>query len=137
MSWFNCKVTYEKEVNQSGKIKNVSENYLVDAESFADAEFRLAEYLENRGVFITDSVRKMRIYELFMDHKSQRFYKAKVGFISLDEKAGVEKKKYVQMVIQADSLGDAINVLINKMKDTLSNYEIHTVSETQIIDIII
>lgn len=31
MSWFECKVTYEKEIAESGKVQKVHEYYLVDA----------------------------------------------------------------------------------------------------------
>lgn len=135
MSWFDCKITYDKEINQSGKMKKVSENYLVDAETFTDAEARMAEEMQSRGVYIMDSVRKIRLYELFLDSKSEKFYKAKVGFISLDEKAGVEKRKYVQMIVQADDIEEALEGIHKGMKETLSDYEIASITETNYLDV--
>lgn len=135
MSWFDCKITYEKEVNQSGKMRKVSESYIVDAETFTDAEARMVELMESRGPFIMDSVKKVRLYELFLDHKSQRFYKAKVGFISLDEKAGVEKKKYVQMLVQADDIEEALEGIKKGMANTMSDYEIASITETVYMDV--
>lgn len=38
MSWFNCKVTYEKLIGESGKIRKVTESYLVDADDFTEVE---------------------------------------------------------------------------------------------------
>ncbi|MDO5035933.1 MAG: DUF4494 domain-containing protein [Porphyromonas sp.] len=136
MSWFECKVTYEKEVGNNGVFKKVSENYLVDAENFTEAEARLTKYLDGRGAFIMVSVKKVRLYELFLDHKSQRFYKAKVGFITLDEKNGCEKKKYVQMLVQADDLELALEGLHKGMKGTLSDYEIASIAETSIVEVV-
>ncbi|MDO5036438.1 MAG: DUF4494 domain-containing protein [Porphyromonas sp.] len=135
MSWFECKITYEKEINADGKMRKVKESYLVDAESFTEAEARMAEEMEGRGAFIMDSVKKVRLYELFLDHKSQRFYKAKVGFITLDEKAGEEKKKYVQMLVQADDLELALEGLHKGMEGTLSDYEIASIAETVYMDV--
>lgn len=135
MSWFDCKITYEKEVNQSGKMRKVSESYVVDAETFTDAEARIVELMESRGPFIMDSVKKIRLYELFLDHKSQRFYKSKVGFISLDEKAGVEKKKYVQMLVQADDIEEALEGIKKGMANTMSDYEIASITETVYMDV--
>ncbi|MDN4754555.1 DUF4494 domain-containing protein [Porphyromonadaceae bacterium W3.11] len=135
MSWFDCKITYEKEVNQSGKMRKVSESYLVDAETFTDAEARMVELMSSRGAFIMDSVKKVRMYEIFLDHKSQRFYKSKVGFISLDEKAGVEKKKYVQMLVQADDIEEALEGIKKGMADTMSDYEIASIVETTYMDV--
>ncbi len=135
MSWFDCKITYEKEINQSGKMRKVSESYLVDAETFTDAESRMAEEMSSRGSYIVDSVRKIRLYELFLDQKSERYYKSKVGFITLDEKAGVEKKKYVQILVQADDIDEALQNLHKGMKDTLGDYEVASVAETNYMDV--
>lgn len=135
MSWFECKITYDKEINADGKMKKVSEVYLLDAETFTDAEARMTELMESRGAFTMDSVKKVRYAELFLDDKSERFYKAKVGFITLDEKAGVEKKKYSQMLIQANDFSDACDNLLKGMKDTLADYEIAAIQETPIMDV--
>lgn len=135
MSWFDCKITYEKEINQAGKMRKVSESYLVDAETFTDAEARMAEEMSSRGPYIMDSVKKVRLYELFLDHKSQRFYKAKVGFISLDEKAGVEKKKFVQMLVQADDIEEALAGITKGMANTMSDYEIASIAETTYMEV--
>ncbi|MCI6279561.1 MAG: DUF4494 domain-containing protein [Bacteroidales bacterium] len=135
MSWFECKITYDKEISAEGKLKKVSESYLLDAETFTDAEARMTELMESRGAFTMDTVKKVRLSELFLDDKSERFYKAKVGFISLDEKAGVEKKKYVQMLVQADNFREALDNLNKGMKDTLADYEIAQLQETPIMDV--
>ena len=135
MSWFDCKITYEKEINQSGKMRKVSESYLVDAESFTEAETRISEEMHSRGSYIVDSVRKVRLYELFLDDKSERYYKSKVGFITLDEKAGVEKRKFVQIIVQADDLDEALENLHKGMKDTLGDYEVASITETTYMDV--
>ncbi len=135
MSWFDCKITYEKEINQSGKMRKVSESYLIDAETFTDAEARMAEEMEGRGSFIMDSVKKVRLYDLFVDDKSERYYKCKVGFITLDEKAGVEKKKYVQMIVQADDIDHALENLHKGMQDTLGEYDVASITETLYMDV--
>ena len=135
MSWFECKITYDKEISADGKLKKVSESYLLDAETFTDAEARMTELMESRGAFTMDTVKKVRLAELFLDDKSERFYKAKVGFITLDEKAGVEKKKYVQMLVQADNFREALDNLNKGMKDTLADYEIVQLQETPIMDV--
>lgn len=136
MNWFECKVTYEKEENQDGKMKKVSEIYLLDALSFTEAENRLAEELGPRGPFIVDSVKKVKYAEIFTDENSDKFYKMKVGFISLDEKAGVEKKKYVNMLSQAADVEGAIALLHKGMSGSMMDYELAAVSETMIMDIL-
>ena len=136
MSWFNCKVSYEKLVVESGKMRKVSEAYLVNAEDFTEVETLMAKFLKGRGPYVVGSVSKIRLYELFLDNKSERYYKCKVGFITLNEKAGVEKKKYEQFFVQADDIDLALKSLHKGMKDTLADYEVASVVETDCIDIV-
>lgn len=134
-NWFEAKITYEKEVNQEGMMKKVSESYLLDAVSFTEAEVRIAEQIESRGSFVLNNLRKVRYAEVFLNHKGDRFYKAKVGFITLDEKAGVEKKKYVQMLVQANDIQDALDGINKGMHGTLADYEIASIQETTLMDV--
>ena len=136
MSWFECKLTYEKEINQEGKMKKVTESYLVDAMSFTEAEARMAAEVESRGTFVMDNIRKVRIAEVFLDESGDRFYKVKVGFITLDEKAGVEKKKYSQMLVQANDLDGALERFEKGMSGTLADYEVAAVTETSLMDVL-
>lgn len=136
MSWFECKISYENEITGEGKMKKVSETYLLDAETFTDAEARMTEQLEGRGSFVMETVKKVRYAELFLDNKSERFYKAKVGFINFDEKAGIEKKKFVAMLIQADTFAEALDNLNKGMKGTMSDYEIAMIQETPILEVL-
>lgn len=123
MSWFECKVTYEKEIAESGKVQKVHEYYLVDALTFTEAEERMSGEMESRGPFRLDSVKKVNYSETFFNN-GQLFYKAKVGFIQLDEKNGVEKKKYTYMLVQANDFRDALEELEKQMKTTLADWTI-------------
>lgn len=136
MSWFNCKVSYDKLIGESGKIRKVTESYLVHADDFTEVETLMGTFLSGRGPYVVESVRKIRLYELFLDDKSERYYKCKVGFITLDEKAGVEKRKYVQVFVQADDIDLALKSLHKGMKDTLGDYEVASVVETDCMDVI-
>ncbi len=41
-TWFECKVRYDQ-TQKNGKVKTVTEQYVVDALSFAEAEKRITE----------------------------------------------------------------------------------------------
>lgn len=133
MSWFECKVTYEKEMEDSGKTQKVHEYYLVDALTFTEAEERISEEMESRGPFRLDTVKKVNYSETFFNN-GQLFYKAKVGFIQLDEKNGVEKKKYTYMLVQANDFRDALEELEKQMKTTLADWTVASIQETQLVD---
>lgn len=136
MSWFNCKVSYEKLVVESGKMRKVSEVYLVNAEDFTEVETLMAKFLKGRDPYVVDRVSKIRLYELFLDNKSERYYKCKAGFITLDEKAGVEKRKREQFIVMASDFEEAVKAFVHKLDSMLVDYEIVSVQETDYVDLI-
>lgn len=104
-NWFECKVSYEK-MMENGLQKKVTEPYLVDALSFSEAEARIQEEIKPyiSGEFTIADIKRAKLSELFFNDDGDRFFKAKVCFITLDEKSGTEKKTAVQMLAQASSL---------------------------------
>lgn len=135
MNWFEAKITYDKEVNQEGMMKKVSETYLVSEDSFASAEQKLQKTLESRGSFVLNKIRKIRYAEVFLNEEGDRFYKAKVGIVTLNESKGIEVMKYVQMLVQANDIQDALDEVNRGMHGTLEDYQVCSVSETQIMDV--
>lgn len=135
-NWIECKVSYEKTL-ETGTQKKVTESYLVDAMSFAEAEARITKEMTPyiTGEFEVSAVKKDNISELFLDPSGDRYYRCKVMFITLDEKTGVEKKTASTMIVQAESFEKAFDNLVNGMKGTMSDWEINTIAESAILDI--
>ncbi|MTK52411.1 DUF4494 domain-containing protein [Paludibacter sp.] len=135
-TWFECKVRYEK-TGEDGLPKKVNEPYLVDALSFTEAEARIIEEIKPfvSGEFTVSNIKRARIAELFDNPSGDKWYRAKVNFISLDEEKGVEKKTAVTMMVQAANLKDGLMLLIEKLGNTLSDWEIATIAETAIMDV--
>lgn len=136
MNWFECKVAYEK-IMENGAPKKVTEPYLVDALSFTEAEARILEEMKPfiSGEMTIADIKRARIAELFFNENGDRYYKAKVQFITLDEKSGAEKKTSVQMLAQASDIKEAIAVIDQGMKGTMADYVIASVAETMIMDV--
>ena len=136
--WFECKVRYEKTL-ENGLIKKVTETYLVDALSFTEAEKRFIEEITPfmTGEFIVTDIKRARISELFdsEDLSDDRWFRARIAYITLDEKTGVEKRTAQNVLIQANDFHKAINRLDEGMKGTLGEWVIVTVTETAIIDV--
>lgn len=135
-NWFECKVSYEKTL-PNGQQKKVTEPYLVDALSFTEAEARIIEAIRPyiSGEFVIADIKRAKLSELFFNDNGDRFFKAKVCFITLDEKSGSEKKTSVQMLAQASSLREALQVVYKGMEGTLADYFIASLSETAIMDV--
>lgn len=135
-TWFQCKVKYERNVDD-GSIAKVSETYLIDALSFTEAEERINEEMKPyiSGDFMVTDIKRAKIYELFENESGDRWYRSKVNFVSLDEEKGVEKRIATTMYAQASTLKEAVDVIDKGMKGTLADYEIASVAETEVMDI--
>lgn len=136
--WFECKIRYDKTM-EDGKIKRVTEPYLVDALTFTEAEKR---FLEEVAPFVSEDyevadIKKARLSELIdsVDGTDDRWYKAKVAFITLDEKTAVEKRTSQTMLVKACDLKKAVANLEKGMAGTMGDWELISMAETQILDV--
>lgn len=140
MSWFSCKVSYYKAmlIGNSTKIRNVSESYLVKADDFTEVEAIVAKELMNRGEYVVDHIRKVRLYDVYTDLEmtgADRFYNCKAAFTTLDVK-GVERKKREQFIVMASGFEEAVKAFVHKLDSMLVDYEIVNVQETDYVDLI-
>ena len=105
--WFECKIRYEK-VMEDGLQKKVNENYVVDALSFSEAETRITEEMSAyiSGEFEVADIKKAAFKEVFFtdDNIADKWYKAKLQFITIDEKTEKEKRSTVTYLVQAGSM---------------------------------
>lgn len=115
----------------------MTEPYLADTLSFTEAESRIIEEIRPyiSGEFTISDIKRARLSEIFLNENGDRYFKAKVYFVTLDEKSGSEKKMAVTMLAQASSLKEALEVVEKGMSGTLADYEIASLSETAIMDI--
>ena len=136
--WFECKVRYDKTL-ENGLIKKVTEPYLVDALSFTEAERRFLEEIKPfmSGEFEVTDIKRAKFAELFetAEDAADKWFKAKIAFITLDEKSGAEKKTCQNVLIQASDLRDAVKRLDKGMEGSMVDYEIVSIAETPIMDV--
>jgi hypothetical protein len=136
-NWFECKIQYEKISPDDGKQKKSTDTYLVDALSFTEAEARLIKEVTPymTGEFTVSNIKRSRIYEIFDSPEGDRWYRAKVLFIILDEEKGIEKKVPSNMLIQASDIQTALVRLNEGMKGTMSDFEVASICDTPLLDI--
>ncbi|MDP4278048.1 MAG: DUF4494 domain-containing protein [Bacteroidota bacterium] len=136
-NWFECKVQYEKISPDDGKQKKSTDTYLVDAVNFTDAEARITQEVSPymTGEYTIANIKRTRIYELFDAPTGDRWYRAKVIFVILDQEKGTEKKVPSTMLVQASDIQEALNRLEEGMKGTMSDYEVAMITDTPIMDV--
>lgn len=136
--WFECKVKYDKTM-ENGLVKTTTETYLVDAISFTEAEKRFIDEIKvfMSGEYTVTDIKRARLAEVVesIDLTDDKWYKAKVAYISLDEVKGVEKRTVQTQLIQAKDLRTALDNLVKNMAGTLGDWEVTSITETKIMDI--
>lgn len=135
-NWFEGKVKYVK-VDDKGKGKAITETYLVDALTFAEAEERIGKEVAPfmMGDFSIMGLKKAGVNEIFPSETGDRWYKCKVYFISIDEVKATEKKVASTILVLATNIKEAYENLEKALSDTMSDYEVSAISETPILDI--
>jgi hypothetical protein len=133
------KIKYEK-IMEDGLQKQVVEQYVVDALSFAEAEQRITEQMSQyiSGEFEVADVKKAAYKEVFFDDDnaaSDRWYKAKLDFITIDEKTEKEKRSRVTYLVQATNLNHAMKNVDTVMGGTMIDYDAASISDTKLVDV--
>lgn len=136
MNYFLVKIRYDK-MQENGIVKTVTEQFLVDALSFTEAESRITEEMKPfiSGEFTISAISRYKVAESFLDESGERYYRCKLGYITLDEKSGGEKKQGVFFLVQSDTIKDARNIIVTEMKKTMIDYTIQKIEETKILDV--
>lgn len=124
---------------EDGMQKKVTEAYVVDALSFTEAEQRITEEMSSyiSGEFEVSDIKKAAYHEIFFsdDTNADRWYKAKLQFITIDEKTEKEKRSNVNYLVQAATLNGAVKNIDEVMGGTLIDYVIASIAETQLMDV--
>lgn len=136
--WFECVVRYERQ-QEDGITKKVTESYIVDALSFAEAESRITEEMQAyiSGEFEVKNINPCPFSEIFFSDQAtdDRWYKARLAFITFDEKTEKEKLSYVYYLVQGDTFDRAKAYITQVMSPTMIDYVIKSVNETKYIDV--
>ncbi len=136
--WFVCGIRYEKTM-EDGLQKKVTENYIIDALSFTEAEERITEKMSSyiSGEFEVKTCAIAPFKEVFFadDNLSDKWYKAKLDFITIDEKSEKEKRTHVCYLVNALTIGDALKNINDVMGGTMIDYVVISLSETNYWDV--
>ena len=136
--WYLCTVAYERQGDEMG-LRKVSESYLVDALSFTEAEERVIKEvtpLVSFGALEVANIRPMRLSELLLDERGNgKYYRARVGFVEINQATGQERSVNTAMVVQADTLKEAVAKLVDYLDEGRTSYEVIGIAELDILDV--
>lgn len=136
-TWFESKVKYNK-VSQSGNEQMVTENFLLDAVSYTDAETRTIRQMQELvrgGEFQIVDIKKSRIAEVFPYENGEWWFKATINLVTVDEEAGKEKKMRTYYLIMADDIKEALARLEESLSFLVIPYVVSALAVSTIVDV--
>lgn len=162
-NYFETTVRYMRQ-NEHGIHVPVTEQYLIEACSFIEAETRITQVLEpymtEASLFIVKAIKRSNVEAVVGDafnlesevqsnvskmtgtnknlsETADRYYRVKVNFITIDEKTGKEKKDPTYYLVAGNATRTAENLITQYLHDTVADYEIADITETKILEVYI
>lgn len=137
--YYEVKIQYQK-MQEDGKEKKVTEQYVVEALSFTEAESRIIEEMTPyiSGEFDVVSEKIAPYNEIFLSdnyYTDDKWFVSKVSFITIDEKTEKEKKQTFRYLVQAATSELALDYTKEMFSHGMSDYRIDAVKDTPTLDV--
>ena len=138
--FFEVKIQYQK-ILENGKEKKVTEEYVVEAFSFTEAESRITEEMSAyiNGEFDVVSEKIAAYSEIILSDKSDddKWFISKVSLITIDEKTAKEKNTNQRLLVQADTSQTALEYTKKLFDSSMTDYTIDAVQDTPTIEVVL
>ena len=127
MIFYEIKISYTRQTGEDNPAA-VKETYLVEGLTCADVENRLIEDIKPliSGEWEVKSCKQVQFYDLILNPGGDRWYKARVEMITVEDN-GKETRKAVSIYVQAGNVTEANKTL----HQALSNLDCEVVSITR------
>ena len=136
--WYETRIKYQKTM-EDGSEKVVKELYVVDALSCTEAETSIIDEMSCyiSGDSAVTSAKKTNYGEIFFSDldDDDKWYNAKLQFITIDEKSEKEKRSNVTYLVQAKSLERALRYVNETLGNTMIDFDIVGLNETHVFDV--
>lgn len=135
MMLFEVGVRMERTL-ENGTLSKALEQYVVDALTFTEAEASIIREASVYGT-ITDiaTIKRSRCTELVGDGSKEKWFKAKVNYITIDEKTGNERKTPCYYFVNAETITDAKKAVDDCFGTTMIDYSVATLDETKVLEV--
>lgn len=127
MIFYEIKISYTRQTGEDNPAA-VKESYMVEGLTCADVENHLIEEIKPfiSGEWEVKSCKQVQFYDLITNPEGDRWYKARVEMITIED-SGKEKRKAVSIYVQASNITEA-----NKsLQKELTNVDCEVVSITR------
>lgn len=133
--WYKTCVKFVKEL-PDGTLKRVTDQHLVRAESFSDAEARIYEEVgeQVRGEFIVTSIASTEITDIFEYEDSQTWWQVKLAY-DVDDDNGQNRQVINTCMVSAPDAFKAIERADTSFREHISKFTIPEMKLTKIVQI--
>lgn len=136
--FYEVKVQYQK-MQDDGKEKRVTEQYVVEAMSFTEAESRITEemtpYVDGDFDVVSEKIAPFNEILLSGNINDDKWFLSKVAFITIDERTAKEKKTSQRLLVQAETSEKAMDYTKEMLSHYMSDYSIDSVQDTPTLDV--
>ena len=136
--YYEAKIQYQK-MQEDGKEKKVTEQYVVEALSFTEAETRIIEemtpYISGEFDVVSEKIAPFNEIFLSDNYTDDKWFVSKVAFITIDEKTAKEKKQTFRYLVQAATSELALDYTKEMFSHGMSDYCIDAVKDTPTLDV--
>ena len=136
--YYEVKIQYQK-MQDDGKEKKVTEQYVVEALSFTEAESRIIEemtpFIDGDFDVVSEKIAPYNEILLSDSYSDDKWFVSKVAFITIDEKTAKEKKQTFRYLVQAETSEKAMDYTKEMFSHGMSDYRIDAVQDTPTLDV--
>ena len=136
--YYEVKIQYQ-EMQEDGKEKKVTEQYVVEALTFTEAESRIIEemtpFIDGDFDVVSEKIAPYNEILLSDSYSDDKWFVSKVAFITIDEKTEKEKKQTFRYLVQAATSELALDYTKEMFSHGMSDYRIDAVQDTPTLDV--
>ena len=136
--YFDVKIQYEKML-EDGKEKKVTEQYVVEALSFTEAEARITEemnpYISGEFDVVSEKIAPFNEILISDSLNDDKWFICKVSLITIDEKTSKENKTSQRLLVQADTSQTALEYTKKLFDSSMTEFSIDAVKDTPTLEV--
>ena len=136
--YYEVKIQYQK-MQEDGKEKKVTEQYVVEALTFTEAEARIIEemtpYISGELDVVSEKIAPFNEILISDSLNDDKWFICKVSLITIDEKTSKENKTSQRLLVQADTSQTALEYTKKLFDSSMTDFSIDAVKDTPTIEV--
>lgn len=132
-TFFVCTVAYE-----NVEAKKVKEPYVIDAQSFAEAEAKVLGEMDGFHDVEMADISRAQFSEIFsvQSDEDMKYYRVKINIVAPDERTGKDRKQTMCFLVMGTSTRNAQTNFDEAMREMQVDFSVEAIIETKIVTVL-